>query len=86
MSHPSRNKSHMSLTLWEENRQLAKKDGSSFSLHKREASHTKKGTKFLTEKTIASSSKSFKKGLTLPSEGRRKTTAPFFLFCKIAAN
>ena len=72
--------SHLSLTLWEEYRQLTEKDGSSFSLHKREASHTKKGTRFLTEVTIAPSSKSSRKRLTLPSEGRRNTTAFFFLF------
>ena len=68
------------------NRPISKKDRSNFSLHKREASHTKKGTRSLIEIIIAKNSRSSRKRLTLPSEGLWNTTASFFLFCRLQLN
>ena len=82
-SHPSLNNSYLLLTLGEEIVHYPKKTDLLSSLHKREASHINKGTRFLIETTIALNSKSSRKRLTLPSEGRRITTVVFFLFCKL---
>ena len=69
ISNPSRNKSDLLLTLWEEIVYSLKRTDPLFSFHKREASHSKRGTGFLIEIIAALSEKSSRKRLTLPSEG-----------------